>query len=572
VHWHKYTEKFLPPAIENRGINAENSSMGKVKTVLFVTLLLASKTSMGADKHLFQCKEPQPDICINCQSKGLPQPSPNLGGVSEKLAAQLDHGRVMVFETTFENDKIHSLVPKQSLDLIPSESQRALAKDAPAEDTPVLFEINPQDQHQKVIGYGAAFTESCTMQLTKLPKKMQNDFLEKMFSKQNGAGFDMMRLPMGATDFSDPKRGNYTYDDSKDNKPDPEFKHFNMDRDEPTFKVIREALKVNPNLKVMISPWSAPAWMKSSKQINGGNLLQEHLQDYANYFVRVIKEYKKRGVPVESLTIQNEPYFDWEGVPSMGWALDDHKKFIADYLGPTMEKNGIDTKIFAYDHNWSGSSEANEVIDDKKANKYVQGAAFHCYNGSEYSMLDTMRPHPNLPIMQTECTAVDYPTPNTAEADFHTWSATQGIGAARMGAAGAIAWNLCLNEKHGPNNWAPGLKGCENCRGLATVDFSKKSPQVRFEPEYYALAQLSRFLDPSFRHVAAEDEWKSSTISIAPFVNTNGEMVVGAQNQDTKPATIEVRLPDCRSFTYKLPARSAATFLFTLGSMNIQGR
>ncbi|MGZ6360041.1 MAG: glycoside hydrolase family 30 protein, partial [Bdellovibrionota bacterium] len=318
--------------------------------------------------------------------------------------------------------------------------------------------------------------------------------------------------------------------------------------------------------------WSAPAWMKKSKQINSGSLSPDHFQDYANYFVRVLKEYQKQGIPVDTLTIQNEPYFNWDGVPSMGMSMSDQKKFIGEFLGPTLAKNGLSTKIFAYDHNWSGADEANEIIDDKVSGNYVGGAAFHCYGGSYYTMLDTMRPHPSLPIMQTECTAVDDPGKPSAEAAFHQWTDIQTIGSTRAGPSGAIAWNLCLDENHGPNNWAPGKKGCENCRGLATIDTSRDTPQIRYEPEYWALAQLSKFIDPSFRHVAAEDEWKSPTISIAPFVNVNGEMVLGAQNTDSKPATIEIRLPNCRSFTYKLPARSAVTFLWQLGRMNIPGR
>ncbi|MGZ3694524.1 MAG: glycoside hydrolase family 30 protein [Bdellovibrionota bacterium] len=508
--------------------------------------------------------------CANCGQKNAAttgETSPHLNSLSGKIEAKINQARVQVFETTYVGDKIHALVAKPALDLDSGSSIERPEGTAP-ENIPIMFEIDPRDQRQQMQGYGAAFTESCTMQVNKLPHKQRQEFLRKMFSKKDGAGFDLMRLPMGSTDFSDGKRGSYTYNDTKGDLPDPEFKQFDMSRDEPTFALIREALKVNPSMKILVSPWSAPAWMKDSKSINGGGLLHEHYQDYANYFVKVLREYEKRGIPVTSLTVQNEPYFDWEGVPSMLLPVEDQIRFIGEYLGPTLKKANLDTKIIAYDHNWSGADEANQIIDSPSSGKYVGGAAFHCYNGSPYTMLDTARPHPNLPILQTECTGTDDPE-NTPQKFFHFWAETQSIGAARMFAAGGIAWNLCLDQNHGPTNWKPGLTGCKTCRGLATIDSSKKTPKITYNPEFYALAQVSRFIDPSFRHVATEDEWKSPTLHVAPFVNVDGQFVIAAQNLDTKPATIQVRFPDCRSFTYKMPAGSAATFNLELGSLAI---
>lgn len=467
---------------------------------------------------------------------------------------------VSVFETTMgSNGKVTAFQEKKALnlDVIPDPPKNG--KDG----SPIVFEIDPSVQKQKMEGYGAAFTESCTMQVTKLSPELRQELMQKMFSREKGAGFSMMRLPMGSTDFSDPEKGNYTYDDTRDNAPDPEFKFFDMSRDEATFEMIREAVKINPELKVMISPWSAPAWMKDSKKINGGRLLPEHYQNFANYFVKVIREYEKRGIPVTALSIQNEPFFDWNGVPSMGMNVEEQIKFIGEYLGPTLEKNGIQKRIYAHDHNWGGAEDANKVIDDKVAGKYVGGAAFHCYGGSQYNMLDTMRPHPGLPILQTECTATDDRRYSAADT-FQFWADTQAAGAVRMGTVGTIAWNLCLNQKHGPNNWSDGMTGCKNCRGLATIDSSKKKTSITFHPEYYALAQVSRYIDSSFRHVATEDEWKSKKVLIAPFVNPEGKFVLAAQNMTAKAATIQVRFPDCRSFTYKMPAGAGTTFRLQL--------
>ena len=492
---------------------------------------------------------PLPGLIPTCREERA-EPAP-ASPFSRKNFARVN--RVAVYETTVQGSHVRALEPKPSLTLLaPGELSKTDGK-------LFTFNIDPRAVRQRMIGFGAAFTESCTMQLVQLPAPMRAEFLQKMFSKTAGAGFDAMRLPMGATDFSDPVRGNYTYDDSPNNEPDPEFRYFDMSRDEPTFALIREARRINPNLKVMVSPWSPPAWMKTSRSINGGSLKPEHFQDYANYFVRVIQEYEKHGVPVDSLTIQNEPYFAWEGVPSAEMATDAQAKFIGQYLGPTLERHGIRKGIFAHDHNWSGAKETNQIINDLRAGKYIGGAAFHCYGGNYYNMLDVMRPNPGLPILQTECSAID-DRETTTEQAFLKWSDMQALGAIRMGASGAIAWNLCLNEKYGPNNWAPGKSGCANCRGLATVDMSGKAPEVRYEPEYYALAQVSRFIDPSFRHIPTEDEWQSKTVKMAPFANDQGAVVVAMQNEENRAVNVRVRLADCRSFVYKIPARAAVTF------------
>lgn len=464
--------------------------------------------------------------------------------------SQAASSNVQVFETEIHGDEVQPLVSKGHVKFGP---EGAVAGDFPT------VEINPDKKFQTMYGFGAALTEACTMHIKRLPKKLKNDFMQKTFGP-NGAKFNLIRLPMGGTDFADAKKGNYTYNETKDNKPDPTFKKFDMSRDEKSFEIIREARKINPDLKVMITPWSAPSWMKDSGQINGGKLLPQYRQTYANYFVKVIKEYEKRGIPVDSLTIQNEPAYDSYGVPSMGMKPEEQGEFIRDYLGPTLEKHGISKRIFGHDHNWSQSErDADPIAAVKGVKKYLKGMAYHCYGGEKWGMWDTVNHHPDLELFQTECSGSD--AGYAKAGDFHWWLDTQSVGAVNMGTTGAIAWNLCLDDKHGPVNWGKEYSGCTNCRGLVEMDFSEKDAKVKYNPEFYALAQVSRFLVPGTKRIELAGKTDGEIQSTA-FQRPDGSIVMVVENLKKEPIKFRAKTPDCRALVYEVPARGATTFVW----------
>lgn len=418
------------------------------------------------------------------------------------------------------------------------------------------FDLYPDRKHQTLDGFGAAFTESCAINLMKLPPLLRQETLEGMFSHQSGAGFNLIRLPIGASDFADASKGSYTYDDTPKNRPDPLFKHFSMARDEKTFALLREARRLNPDLRVMISPWSPPAWMKTSRKLNGGSLDWTHANSFANYFVKVIHELEKRGIPVHSLTLQNEPGYSNEWYPSMSMEASEQSRFVADYLGPALKKAHLKTRIFVHDHNWEQSADyVMEILDNPRSRPDISGVAYHCYGGNRWQMLETMRRHPRVPHLQTECTGS---LSSDAIGDFQWWLDNQSLGAVAMGTTGALGWNLCLDEKGGPQNG-----GCSFCRGSVTTDFSEPaSPKVIYNPEYHALAQVSRFTTSASQRIEVKSHGVSNPQGVA-FVNKDGSFVFVAQNPEAAAVKFRVRTPDCSDVTSEIPAKGAVTLTWT---------
>lgn len=413
------------------------------------------------------------------------------------------------------------------------------------------FDLYPDQLKQRLDGFGAALTESCAITLMKLDPRVRGATLEKVFSRDKGAGLNLIRLPVGASDFADGKRGSYTYDDTPGHKPDPQFRHFDMSRDEKTFRLLREAIKLNPDLRVMLSPWTAPPWMKTVKGFNGGSLDFKYAGDFANYLVKVIQEIEKRGIPVHSLTAQNEPGYANDFYPSMGMTAAEQIRFFRDHLGPALKKAGLKTKIYAHDHNWDMSmDDVLPILDDAGAKKALGGVAYHCYGGHRWQMLDTMKKHPDVPHLQTECTGSMNSDP---VGDFQWWLDNQSLGAVAMGTTGALGWNLCLDENGGPQNG-----GCSQCRGTFTNDFSGNAPKVVFNAEFHALAQVSRFTDSKSRRMEVKADGVDNPQAVA-FLNEDGERVFVAQNPTDAAIKFRVRAEDCREIVYEIPAQGAVT-------------
>lgn len=468
--------------------------------------------------------------------------------------------KIQVFQTEVVDGKLLPLVEKRSLKFSRLKEGGAAA----------TFKLIPEMLHQKMDGYGANFTESCAINLLKLPRKQRREVMEKIFSKKTGAGFDYLRLPLGASDFADGKRGSYTYNDSPNAEPDPEFKHLDLSRDDKSFSLLREAIRINPHLHLMISPWTAPAWMKPNKSLHDGWLDPERYEDYAKYFVRVIRELQKKGMPVDSLTIQNEPLYATKGYPSMYMSYKDQRRFIGDYLGPILEQEKLPLRIFSHDHNWSLSEDSNKILEYDAARKYTAGVAYHCYWGSKYNMFDTHNSYPEMQLVQTECTGTESYLDGTKSHpvnDFGWWLDNQSLGAARMGptgTTGALGWNLCLDEKNGPQN---GIKddpmipngGCTTCRGMVKMDFSGEVPEITYNGEFHALAQVSRFITPGSYRIEVEGDPEG--LIGTGFLNADGTIAFVAHNSTDEAKKFRVAIGK-EYFDYELPGKFAATFVW----------
>ena len=217
--------------------------------------------------------------------------------------------------------------------------QPILAPVGPATGHEVVA-IDTASRFQRMQGFGAAMTDASAELLSRLPEDKRRAVMAELFGRANGGlGLSFTRLTVGASDFS---RTHYSYDDTPENVPDPHLEHFSIaPARQYVLPRIREALAINPDLKVMISPWSAPAWMKTTHSLIQGQLSAQYYPAFANYLARTVQVFGAEGVPVSMLTIQNEPDFEPDSYPGMRVNSPDRAKIIGGFVGPVFRARGL---------------------------------------------------------------------------------------------------------------------------------------------------------------------------------------------------------------------------------------
>ena len=361
----------------------------------------------------------------------------------------------------------------------------------------ISIHVDSSRKFQTMKGFGAALTDSSAWLIGKtLSHPQRQELLQSLFDAGTGAGLSYLRLPIGASDFS---LTAHSYDDLPDGQTDYDLKRFSIAYDEVYIvPVLKQIMMVNPHLKVMASPWSAPAWMKDSRKLNGGRLKPDDptYNAYADYLVRFVQAYAAHGIPIDMITLQNEPWNQTNNYPSMGMEPVDEIR-LSQLLGERFQTAKITTKIVVWDHNWDHPEYAIQVLQDANARRYIDGAAFHGYAGNVSAQLKVHDAAPDKSLYFTESTGGNFAT------DFGSnlmWDMTNLlVGSTRDWARTVLKWNLVLDEKNGPH--LPG--GPDNCRGVMTVN--RQTGSVTREEEYYAFAHAARFVTPGAQRVFTDD-------------------------------------------------------------------
>ena len=381
---------------------------------------------------------------------------------------------------------------------------------------------------------------------TKLNPTQREALLKELFGPDSGIGLSFVRIPMGASDFS---RSHYSYDDRPSGETDTTLAHFSIDVDRAEkIPALKRAIAINPQLKLVGSPWSAPGWMKSSKNLVKGTLLPEYYGAFAEYFRRWIDEYQKEGLPIFAITLQNEPHFEPDNYPGMRLSPSQRATIIGRHFGPLFAKNGLRTEIWDWDHNWDEPASPLGVLADSVARRYVSAVAWHCYGGDVSAQTAVHDRYPDKGTYFTECSGGEW-APKWA--DNLQWNVSKMvIGNARNWAKGVALWNLALDEKHGPH-----LGGCGDCRGVVTIN--SVTGEITRNPEYYALAHASRFVRPGAVRIESSAPGGFETVA---FRNpSGGEIVLIVLNTGTSVNRFNVKTGD-RLFTSELPGGAVATY------------
>jgi glucosylceramidase len=405
--------------------------------------------------------------------------------------------------------------------------------------------VDPEQRFQEMVGYGAAITDASAWLIQRRMTPEQRDaLLADLFGPQ-GIGFSFTRVTIGASDFS---RSHYSYDDRPKGERDPELTHFSIaPARAEVLPTVRAARAVNPELAVMVSPWSAPGWMKTTDSLIKGTLRDDAYRPFAAYLRRTVQDFAAEIGPIDYLSIQNEPDFEPENYPGMRLSPAQRARAIA-LLGPELDRAGLPTRILDWDHNWDLPEQPLGVLADPAASRYVAGVAWHCYKGDVPAQSVVRDKHPDKDVFFTECSGGEW---SKAWPDSWAWTMRNlVIGAPRHWARGVLMWNLALDEKYGPH-----LGGCDNCRGIVTIDSNTGS--VTPNVEYYAFGHASRFVARGARRIASDT--RPGGVETVAFRNPDGTRVLLAFNAGAQAETVTVQA-DGGHFAYPLPPNAAATF------------
>ena len=345
--------------------------------------------------------------------------------------------------------------------------------------------INDSTTYQTIDGFGFALTDGSALHLQNLSDAVRAQTLQELFSTdKNNIGISYLRISIGASDL-DPAV--YSYDDLPAGQTDVNMTHFDVGYTRShVIPILKQILAINPNVKLLASPWSPPTWMKTNKATGGGSLLPEYYDAYALYFVRYIQEMQKEGITLHTITIQNEPLNPGNN-PSTYMAATDQAQFIKQSLGPAFRNNSITTKIVVYDHNCDRPDYPITILQDADARQYVDGSAFHLYGG-DISALSTV--HNQFPDKNLYFTEQWVGAPGNLKNDLDWHVKNLIIGATRNWARNVLEWNLASNPQLEPHT--PG--GCSQCLGGITIDGNQI---VSRNPGYYIVAHAAKFVRPN---------------------------------------------------------------------------
>ena len=405
--------------------------------------------------------------------------------------------------------------------------------------------INDSRTYQTMDGFGYTLTGGSAMHIHKMSDIARADLLQELFgSKEKDLGVSYIRLSIGASDMD---AAPFSYDDLAQGETDVKLEHFNLSQDTlHLIPVLQEILKISPKIKILGSPWSPPVWMKDNGDTRGGSLLEKYYPAYVNYFVKYIKAMGNHGIPIDAITIQNEPLHPGNN-PSLLMKAPEQGEFIKKHLGPAFADNNIKTKIIIYDHNADRPDYPISILNDPEAAKYIDGSAFHLYGGNVNTISTVHESHPDKNLYFTE-QWVGAPGDFAKEMEWHTENLI--IGATRNWCKTVLEWNLAADQNQEPHT---DRGGCDRCLGAITIN----GDTVTREPAYYIIGQASKFVLPG--SIRIESNLPKDLPNVA-FKTPEGKTVLILQNKADKAKTIEVIVRE-KKVLVKLAAKDIATLV-----------
>lgn len=438
---------------------------------------------------------------------------------------------------------------------------------------PDSITLDDSKTYQTIDGFGQAVTGGSAELLMKMSPAARSAILRELFDHgPNDINTSYIRVSVGSSDMN---AYVYTYDDMADGETDPDLKHFTMAEEEKyVIPVLKEILAIQPGIKILASPWTAPAWMKDNDAVKGGSLKHENYPVYARYWVAYLKGMEAHGIHIDALTPQNEPE-NPKNTPSMLMTADEEAEFIRDDLGPALASAGLHTKVVTFDHNCDHPIYPETILRDPSAAKYVDGSGFHLYLGEISALSEVHDQFPDKNIYFTEQTVLSRPGATTF-AIARPVAAIM-IAAANNWSRNVLLWNLAADPDNGPHT---NNGGCPVCSGAITIDGDNVTRLLA----YYTAAHASKFVPPGSVRIdsgespvvnqnrrAARDASRAANTDISTpadkplphvaFRTPDNHHVVIVSNTSTDQRIVTLRFHK-KQVEATLPGGAVATYVF----------
>ncbi|MDO5608604.1 MAG: glycoside hydrolase family 30 beta sandwich domain-containing protein [Capnocytophaga sp.] len=421
------------------------------------------------------------------------------------------------------------------------------------------IELLPGQKYQSVYGFGSAITGSSCYNLMQMNASDRAVFLKETFSPSEGLGQNYLRISIGCSDFS---MSEYTLCDT------PGIENFALQEEELEYviPILKEILTVNPDVKILGSPWTPPRWMKVNtltdlkphNEWTSGHLNPKYYQDYAVYFVKWIQAMKNNGIDIEAVTPQNEPLNRGNSASLfMGW--DEQRDFVK-VLGRTFKNEGISTKIYLFDHNYNYDNMPEQqqyplkIYEDSEVAGCVAGAAYHNYGGHHDELDKIHQARPDKELIFTETSIGTWNDGRNLEHRLVEDMEYLAFGTLNNWSKAVIVWNLMLDQDGAPNR----EHGCKTCYGAVDIQTSDYKTITR-NSHYYVIGHLSASIQPGAVRIGNQIH-SNKNIDCSTFENPDGSYAVIVLNKSGKEEEISIKSAG-KYIAYTLPKRSVGSFL-----------
>jgi glucosylceramidase len=414
----------------------------------------------------------------------------------------------------------------------------------PGSNSSFAIDIDSTQVFQTIDGFGYTLTGGSALLINRLPAAQKNPLLQELFGNStNAIGISYLRISIGASDLSPEV---FSYDDMPAGQTDVNLVNFSLSKDTvDLIPLLKEILLISPNIKIMGSPWSPPVWMKDNGSSVGGSLQPQYYSVYAQYFVKYIQAMKANGITIDAVTPQNEPQHGGNN-PSMVMSAAQQADFIKNHLGPAFSSAAISTKIIIWDHNCDNPNYPITILNDAAAKPFIDGSAFHLYNGDISALSTVHAAHPDKNLYFTE----QWTSANGSfDGDLKWHLKNVIIGSMRNWSKVALEWNLANDGSYNPHT--PG--GCTECKGALTLDGA-----INRNVGYYIIAHVSKFVPPGSVRISSSNV---AGIYNVAFKIPDGRKVLIVLNDGATPASFTIRFKE-KNASASLTAGSVATYIW----------